>query len=154
MIIDRLANWRLYANVNPLFQKAFEFLEKSDLSGMECGRYDIAGDDAYAMIQEPEGKTEATAKVEVHRKYIDIHAPIAGEETIGTFTMTERELALPFNEKDDYVLFAAKGEPLTLRVGEFAAFFPPYGGHRHGCTGAKVPPKGYRKICMKVKAEK
>ncbi|MBR6371963.1 MAG: YhcH/YjgK/YiaL family protein, partial [Victivallales bacterium] len=108
MIIDRLANWRLYANVNPLFQKAFEFLENSDLSGMECGRYDIAGDDAYAMIQEPEGKTEATAKVEVHRKYIDIQFVVSGNEKMGWIPLCGMGHDEGFDEKKDCGFFKDK----------------------------------------------
>ena len=116
---------------------------------------EIDGDSVFAYVSSPElTPFDKGGEAEAHRKYIDIHAPIVGEETIGTFTMTERELALPFNEKDDYVLFEAKGEPLTLKVGEFAAFFPPYGGHRPCCTSEKAPLHGYRKICVKVKAEK
>ena len=138
--------------MNPHFPKAFAFLHETDLKSLPDGKVEIDGDNVFAYVSSPKlTPFEKEGEAEAHRKYIDIHVPITGEETIGTFTMTEHELALPFNEKDDYVLFAAKGEPLTLSVGEFAAFFPPYGGHRPGCTSAKVPPQGYRKICVKVK---
>ena len=152
-LTNRIADSRRFEFLNPHFPKAFAFLRETDLKSLSDGKVEIDGDNVFAYVSSPEQTSfDKDGEAEAHRKYIDIHAPIVGEETIGTHTMTERELALPFNVKDDYVLFAAKGEPLTLRVGEFAAFFPPYGGHRPGCTSAKVPPKGYRKICVKVKA--
>ena len=45
------------------FQKAFDFLKNSDLEHMEVGRYEIDGDDIYAMIQKqttaaPENKKQ------------------------------------------------------------------------------------------------
>ncbi|MBQ7178402.1 MAG: YhcH/YjgK/YiaL family protein [Victivallales bacterium] len=147
MIIDRLANWRLYANVNPLFQKAFEFLEKSDLSGMECGRYDIAGDDAYAMIQEPEGKTEATAKVEVHRKYIDIQFVVSGNEKMGWIPLCGMGHDEGFDEKKDCGFFKDKAQSwFDVRPGCFAIFFPEDGHAPNVGTGV------HRKVVIKVKA--
>ena len=152
-LANRIADSKRFEFMNPHFPKAFSFLRSADLKSLADGKIEIDGDNVFAYVSSPElTPFDKDGEAEAHRKYIDIHAPIVGEETIGTFTMTERELALPFNEKDDYVLFKAKGEPLTLKVGEFVAFFPPYGGHRPGCTSAKVPPKGFRKICVKVKA--
>ena len=48
---------------------------------------------------------DGSAKVEAHRKYIDIQSPITGDETIGQMTMDAERLALPFDEKKDIVLF-------------------------------------------------
>ena len=47
---------------------------------------------------------DGSAKVEAHRKYIDIQSPITGDETIGQMTMDAERLALPFDEKN-IVLF-------------------------------------------------
>ncbi len=152
-LTNRIADSRRFEFMNPHFPKAFAFLRETDLASLPDGKVVIDGENVFANISSPtltpfgdDGKAEA------HRRYIDIHAPICGEETIGTFTMTKRELSLPFDEKDDYVLYKARCEPLSLKVGEFVAFFPPYGGHRPGCMIAATPPKGYRKVCVKVKA--
>lgn len=154
-IANSIADSARFEFMNPHFRKAFGFLRSTDLKSLADGKIEIDGDNVFAYVSSPElTPFDKDGEAEVHRKYIDIHTPIVGEETIGTFTMTDKELALPFNEKDDSVLFKAKGEPVTLRPGEFIAFFPPYGAHRPGCTMAKVPPKGYRKICVKVKVEK
>ena len=150
-IFGKLAESEKYLGINPLFEKAFAFLKRTDLAALPAGRQEIDGDRCWANVIDATLKPCAECKLEAHRRYIDIQMPVTGPEVIGVAEMDEAARALPFNEKDDYVLFAAKGEPLTLRVGEFAVFFPPYGGHRPGCTSAKVPPQGYRKICVKVK---
>ena len=153
-LANKISDSRRFEFMNPHFPKAFAFLRETDLGSLPDGKVEIDGDNVFAFVSSPKLSAFADGgEAEAHRKYIDIHAPIVGEETIGTFTMTDRELALPFNEKDDYVLFKAKGEPLTLKPGEFVAFFPPLGGHRPGCTLEKASPRGYRKVCVKVKAE-
>ena len=58
----------------------------------------------------------AECKLEAHRRYIDIQMPVTGPEVIGVAEMDEAARALPFNEKDDYVLFAAKGEKVIISV--------------------------------------
>ena len=147
MIIDRLGNWRLYANVNPLFQKAFEFLETADLTGLDCGRYEIAGDDVYASIQEPEGKPEAAAKVEVHRKYIDIQYIVSGNEKMGWIPLVGMGHDEGFNEEKDYGLFTDKPQSwFDVRPGCFAIFFPEDGHAPNVGTGI------HRKVVVKVKA--
>ena len=72
MIIDALSNCSAYANAHPRFQKAFAFLISQPLATLPCGRYDIDGDEIYAMIQEPSLRPQEAAKLESHRKYIDI----------------------------------------------------------------------------------
>lgn len=152
-LANNIADSRRFEFMNPHFPKAFAFLRDTDLSSLPDGKVEIDGDNVFAYVSSPSlSPFDADGKAEAHRRYIDIQAPICGEETIGTCTVTERELALPFSEKDDCMFFAAKCEPLSLRVGEFVVFFPPYGGHRPNCTTEKAPPAGFRKICVKVKA--
>ena len=62
------------------FQKAFDFLKNSDLEHMEVGRYEIDGDDIYAMIQKQTTAAPENKKAESHYKYIDIQYLIRGEE--------------------------------------------------------------------------
>ena len=134
-------------------KRAFEFLRTADLSSIRDGRIEIDGDNVFANASTADlVPIDREGDFEAHRQYIDIHVPLTEEETLGTFVLTERELNLPFNAKDDYVLYKAKGGSVTVKPGEFAVFFPPYGGHRPGCTSQKEPLKGHRKLCVKVKA--
>ena len=150
-LTNSVADSSRFEYLGPNFRTAFEFLRKTDLKTLPIGKVEIDGERVFAYVSEPELKPFGTGQCEAHRAYADIHVPIAGPEKIGLFTMREKELALPFNAKDDYVLLDAKAEPLTLAPGEFVAFFPPIGAHNPGCTLEKVAGRKNKKICVKVR---
>ena len=150
-VIAKIADAGEYEHLNSHFKEAFAFLQRKDLRTLAVGRYDLVPGKCWAMIQEPDLHPFPGAKVECHRKYIDIQAPIAREEAMGIYTMTERELALPFNEEKDVVLFDGESKPVTVKIGEFAIFFPPLGAHAPCCT-LDAPGKT-RKLVIKVLAD-
>lgn len=149
-VIARIADSAKFEDRNPHFRKAFAFLKRKDLADLKPGRYEIDGDNCWAMMQECGLKPMTDeVTVEAHRKYIDIQSPITGRETIGLFTMDAAHRTLEFDEEKDCVLFEARTRPVTLEPGEFAIFFPPDGAHAPGhCMGeARV----IRKLVIKVK---
>ena len=78
----KIADCDRYAALNPHFPKAFAFLKRGDLASLKPGRYEIDGDNCWAMVQEVKLTPFADgAKVEAHRKYIDIQSPLTGEAT-------------------------------------------------------------------------
>lgn len=150
-LVGKVAESSKYDVLGRNLKTAFEFLRKTDLSALPKGRTTVDGDDVYVNVMTPTQKPfEASGKVEAHRQYVDIHVPINGHETIGYVRLTDKELDLPFDAKDDYVLFDAKTSPVEIGPSEFAAFFPPYGGHLpNRNTGPLVPD--YRKAVVKVR---
>jgi biofilm protein TabA len=84
MIIDTLQNASKYTSLHPLFAKAFEYINATDLANIEIGKYDIAGG-LKAIFSEKPGMSaaESIAKFECHDKNIDIQLCIKGKETIG-----------------------------------------------------------------------
>ena len=151
-VVARIAEAEEFEERNPHFKQAFGFLRRRDLAELKPGRYEIDGDNCWAMVQECELKPMAEeVTVEAHRKYIDIQSPITGPETMGLFTMDAAHRKLKFDAEKDCVLFEAATRPVTLEPGEFAIFFPPNGAHAPGhCTGeARV----IRKLVIKVKSE-
>jgi len=83
VILDTLANASRYAEMHPGFARAFEFLAATDMTAMAPGRHDLDGDDLFVLINENDGRGEDAARLEVHRRYIDIQYTIQGEELIG-----------------------------------------------------------------------
>jgi len=136
----------------PRFEKAFAFLKRTDLAQLPVGRYTIAGDDIYAMVQECDLTDVADhPKSESHRKYIDIQAPLSGEEVYGYGLLTEENRKQPFDVEKDYALFTAQPvEWKHLKPGEFAVFFPPDGAHSP-CCRAGGPARRVRKVVVKVR---
>ena len=139
---DRFRQW------HPRFTRAFEFLKTTNLSTLRPGRHEVDGDRIFVNIMDVDLVPFGQGEIEAHRKYIDIHVPISGPETIGAFTLWPEHLVLPFHKEYDYVLLKGRTTPLTLSPGEFVAFFPPTGGHAPGQT-VEVPRK-HRKAVVKV----
>ena len=150
-VVGRIVDAENRVRMDSRIKAAFDFLKRRDLAQLPDGRYEIDGSNVYATISSPRLMPFAEAKVEAHRRYVDIHAPLAGRETLGVRELTDVERALPFDRDADYVLFSAKSEPVTIGVGEFALFYPPRGGHAPGCTLEGKSPEGFRKIVIKVK---
>ena len=145
----RIAECARYESLHPRFAKAFAFMRRPDLADLPCGRYEIDGSNCWAMVQEVSLKPFVDEnKYEVHRAFIDIQAPITGSETIGV-TEPEPKVFDGFNVEKDYVLFMAKGEPWTLKPGEFAIFLPEKGAHAPGLSSDGS--RSIRKLVIKVR---
>jgi len=84
MIVDTIQNASKYFSVHPLFAKAFEFIQQTDLANVADGKSDIT-EGLKAIFSNAPGKTTETsvAKFECHNYNIDIQLCIKGVETIG-----------------------------------------------------------------------
>ena len=136
----------------PRFEKAAAFLARKDLATLAVGRYEIDGDDVFALVQECKLRDKASdPQPEAHRAYIDIQVPLSGEETYGYGWLTEKNYTKSFDRKKDFGLY--REQPLqwrTLKPGEFAVFFPPYGAHAPSCRDGG-PERTLRKLVIKVR---
>ena len=84
MIIDTIKNASKYFSVHPLFERAFQYINETDLQNLESGKADIA-EGLKVIISEGAGKTkeESLKKFECHNQNIDIQLCIRGNETFG-----------------------------------------------------------------------
>jgi biofilm protein TabA len=127
MIIDSLENAAKYFSVHPLFAKAFEYIQQTDLSNAADGKSDIA-DGLKAIFSNAAGKTKETSlqKFECHNKNIDIQVCINGHETIGW--KPRKKCQSPKGEYSDEkdVLFYddVPDTYFQLTNNQFAIFFP------------------------------
>jgi len=81
MIFDSVANARQYFPINPHFEAAFKWLQQNP--NAQDGRYEIAGDDCFVMIQSVRNRGKAEPFVEAHNEYIDIQLVLEGTDEIG-----------------------------------------------------------------------
>ena len=126
MILDRLEQAARYTAVHPLLSAGFDFLAKSDLADLPPGRHEINGSRVYALMGHDAGRGQAGARLEVHRRYIDIQVSLDGREQIGWRPLSEcRELAEPYDAGRDIAFFADPPAAwFPLECGQFAVFFP------------------------------
>ena len=124
--IDRLAP------LNPLFPQAFAFLKRPDLASLAPGRYPIAGNDCWAEIVDcpTRGYRSQNSELEVHRRFIEIHAPLSAREGIGRLDLVRGEPEkLDYDAGKDIALFRGPVRVESLVPGDYAIFFPPFGAH-------------------------
>lgn len=130
---------------------AVSHLMNTNFETLPAGRYDLAGDDIFVLVQDVTTKPKSEQKPEVHRKYIDVQCVVRGQEAIGVAVDTGnnkvREDSLAVRD----VLFYEDMEDestLVLKPGNFAILFPS-DVHRPVCqvTG----PEAVRKVVVKVR---
>jgi len=126
MILARLEEADRYAGLHSGFAKAFAFLRRSHLPQLAPGRHEIDGDRVYAMVIQAPGRARDAAKLEAHRKYIDVQYAVAGTDEMGwksTPACTRRES--DYDVEKEVEFFA---DPPTAWVavppGHFVIFFP------------------------------
>jgi biofilm protein TabA len=83
LVIDVLGRAAQYAGLHSRFACAFDFLVRTDLATLPAGRIPLEGDLIFVSIDHVEGRGRHGARLEAHRRYIDIQITIAGTEHIG-----------------------------------------------------------------------
>lgn len=144
MIIDRMENIRLYADLLPNLENGLKAIEA--MGTPEVGRYEFEG--GFFMVQKGTTKPLEEGRFEVHRNYIDVQIMLEGSELVGwenLCNLTEEEGYNP--EKDMEFLGGEKKYVMKIDTGMFWVGFP-QDGHipcRHTDT-----PYEYTKIVMKL----
>jgi YhcH/YjgK/YiaL family protein len=148
MIIDLLSNAHLYYNQGPLFRKAFEYLAQTDLSKVEKGKYELDGQDLFAIVNEYDTISPDNEQMESHKKYIDIQYIVSGAERIGHDLLQGQTPSKAYDEEKDFMLFGEKPTFFSvLQQGMFAVFFP----HDLHMPNIKVDaPSFVKKVVIKV----
>lgn len=130
MIIGRLEEANEYSRLHPGFEMAFDLLRSTPFAELKPGRHEVMGDEVYLIIDDSEQKGHDGAKLEAHRKYIDVQfsVPQAGaapEEFGWKPTAACSEVATPYDAGPDVGLFGDRPELyFTLPPGCFVVFFP------------------------------
>jgi YhcH/YjgK/YiaL family protein len=128
MVIDTLQNTSKYTALHPLFAKAFDYINKTDLVTIEVGKYEIDGENLKAIVSDKKGMTaeESTAKFECHNKYIDIQVCIIGDEQMGWKPREKCRIENSgYNAEKDVQLYSDTPDMFfRLTDGQFAIFFP------------------------------
>ena len=138
MIVDHVNNWSLYAALHPGFEEAFAFLHRKDLGDLLAGRHPIEGERLYTLVIKEDGRGRDRARLETHRRYIDIQFAVAGADDIGWKPAAKcASIDQEYNPEKDIAFFGDNPEAwVTTLPGTFAIFFPEDAHAPLGGTGA------------------
>ena len=126
MILDYLDNGERYGGLHPGFRAAFEFLKRKDLADLSSGRHPIDGERLYALVVQQDGRDRDKAKLEIHRRYIDIQFTVTGADDIGWKPAAHcLSCDQEYNDEKDIAFFSDEPDVwMTTLPGAFAIFFP------------------------------
>lgn len=124
MIYDELDKLNRYRGLHANIDRAIDYLDKTDLSQLEPGRHEIAGDAAFLLIQDNTLNKEASDSFEYHHNYMDLQLLVSGHENF-RYTRTADGVIQDFNETDDFGLIrSATGLDLELNGQTFVMVWP------------------------------
>lgn len=123
MIIDKIENQSIYKSINTRFEKAFDFINKTDLTQIDLGKHEIDGDEIFAIVMEYKTKDKSECKYEAHHKYIDLQYVISGTEYVGVATLTD-QTPVETNSENDYELYDIDADLIRFHANTFMLFFP------------------------------
>ena len=126
MVVDLFAKWPRYAALHAGFADAFGWLTELRDAGAAVGRHAIDGDRLYAIIGRDPGRGRDGARLEAHRRYIDIQLTLAGQEEIGWSPLADcGKPDAPYSAERDIAFYAARPQTwLAVPPGTFAIFYP------------------------------
>lgn len=126
MIFSTLANADRFASLHPRFAQAFAFLRETDLSTLEPGRHAIDGDNLFVIVEHCAGRTREEAKLECHRRYIDIQLVLEGVDEMGWKPLAECvDPKTDYSASRDIRFFNdVPSSWISTPAGAFCLFFP------------------------------
>ena len=126
MIFSTLSQSDRYAALHPLFPRAFEYIRDTDLLSLAPGRYPIVDKQLFVIVEDVAGRAREAAKLECHRKYIDIQLVLKGVDEMGWKTLADctQPVSDYSAEKDIRFFHDAPATWIATPPGMFCIFFP------------------------------
>ena len=124
MILSTLSQSDRYAALHPLFPRAFEFIRNTDLLALAPGRYPIVGEQLFVIVENVAGRTREAAKLECHRRYIDIQLVLEGTDEMGWKALTDCTQPVSDYKEDIQFFHDAPATWIVAPPGAFCIFFP------------------------------
>jgi len=150
MIIDKIENYTHY-HFGPAWQRTFEFLGTLTPDSPD-GRYEIEGEDIFAIVMSYHTSAPESAVFESHQRYVDIQTVITGCEGFECAFADELNVVTPYDASKE-AAFYERTSPGRTRVDVFPGTFVmlyPHDAHIAGLmvgTGSKL----VKKVVVKVK---
>jgi YhcH/YjgK/YiaL family protein len=126
MILSTLSQSDRYAALHPLFPRVFDFIRNTDLLALAPGRHPIVDKQLFVIVENVPGRAREAAKLECHRRYIDIQLVLEGVDEMGWKTLADCTQPVgDYNEEKDIRFFHdAPASWVATPPGAFCIFFP------------------------------
>ena len=147
MVADNIKNAGLYKGLGKRIETALNYLQETDFSKMEPGKYEIDGSSVFALVQEYETIPLESCSFEAHRKYLDIQYMAQGGENMGYAHIGQLKVSKEYNPAEDCLLLSGTGSNVLCPAGTFMIFGPEDAHMPRVAAGA---PAFVKKVVVKV----
>ncbi|HUX89079.1 MAG TPA: YhcH/YjgK/YiaL family protein [Gallionellaceae bacterium] len=126
MILDTLNNLERYAALHPLFPRVIAFIRSTNLSALTAGIHPIIDKQLFVIVEEAQGRSRDVAKLECHRRYIDIQLVLEGIDEMGWKPLVDcKQPVSDYNEERDIRFFNDETDTwISTPADSFCIFFP------------------------------
>ncbi len=122
MIIEKVENLSRYKLAEG---KLIDFIKNFDASKYTKGRFEIDGDTFFGIGLEYETKSAEDCLWEAHRKYIDVHWILEGEEKVEVVDINQTKVTKAYDAEHDYALFNGVAENvICMEKGQILVLYP------------------------------
>ena len=147
MILDRLSRIDHYMGLNKHLDRAIAMLKSGEMDTMTVGKHVIEEDQLFYLIQSYATKDPSEAKLEGHKRFIDLQFMVSGEEAMDVADVADVTLSVPYDADTDIQFFDGEYNRVVVKEGAFAIFFP-HDAHRPGIRIGEA--KNVRKVVFKI----
>ena len=150
MIYAKNADALAYRGIHPNLDLALEHITPEFLASLRDNqRVELKGDLVYCTRFTYETIPQEESFFEAHRRYLDIHIMVEGEERVDVNRPEELTLTQVQEENDFYAYQGESWHSTVLKPGEFLVVFP---GDAHRIKvqvdGPKTVSKAVFKVCI------
>lgn len=125
MIKDNKENSKLYKGYNERLDKVLDMIGKNNFSYITNGKYNIDGDSLYCILTDYKTKDEKDCFFESHKKYIDVHFCLDGDEIISVIDKEDLDIKKDYDpEAEAFILEGKIKNKIELKKSEFMVLFP------------------------------
>ena len=105
-------------------RKAIDFMSRDEFKELPVGRYEIEGDDIFALVQDQTTDEPSKKRAESHRNYVDIQYLMKGREKQGYAPLIPGTKGEEPEGKDNIFYDSVEGEQFVcLEPGDFTIYF-------------------------------
>ena len=126
MILDSIDQAGRYAGMHPGFDRAFEFLKDASLPQRTPGKIELDGERLFVILSHDPGRGRQGAKLESHRRYIDIQYVVRGVDEMGYAPLAACEkVEMAYDPLREVALYGDAPEAwIRVPEGRFVIFWP------------------------------
>lgn len=149
MITDRISKLEKYEGLRPYAEKIREFIAYAAKEALPDGRYELLGEEMFALVQTYETRKLEDCRIEGHRKYSDLQYIAEGNEYIYWNPAEELETEEDRTPDEDILFYAGRITKGCTRLtkGMFG-FYLPSDGHMPCAAVEECSP--VKKIVFKI----